>query len=152
MVTVVGTIRTGTGAPLQTPIKFNKADPTIHDGYVVSVTEATISTAADGTFSVGLEAGNWKAEWFNGIKPTRLDFAVPDSDETMDFADLITSNVLFTYTYQPIYALANPPNGSYRIKDGQHIQLYNPVTEEFHTMAGAGEAGALQVGLVEGEA
>ena len=45
-----------------------------------------------------------------------------------------------------------PTNGSFRVKDGQHIQFWNPVTGMWHTLIPYGSEGAVQTSWGPGEA
>lgn len=49
------------------------------------------------------------------------------------------------------FAQKTPTNGSYRIKDGQHFQLYNQTQAKWHTLFVTGAAGAEQLSIGPGE-
>ena len=49
------------------------------------------------------------------------------------------------------YARQTPDAGSYRVKDGQHIQLYNPDQDKWHTVTVRGAAGSEHIDIGEGE-
>ena len=153
MATISGKIHNALGEPAQVSIEFETVSaPVLGSDYVVGRTKKTVSSDGVGAFSVSLEAGDYFATWFIGTVQTRVRFSVPDADITYQFRDLITDAVVFTYTVQPQYVLASPPNGSFRIKNGQHIQLWNPTTLLWHTIIASGPDGALQISLAEGEA
>lgn len=153
MATIQGKILSALGEPAQVAIEFETISaPVLGTDYVVGKTRKTVSTDGDGIFEITLEAGDYYATWFIGQVQTKVRFAVPASLITHQFRNLITDAVVFTYAINPQYVLTAPPNGSFRVKDGQHIQLWNPTTLLWHTITASGPAGALQVSLTEGEA
>lgn len=151
--TVTGIIKSATGETLQTLVTFDTISaPSLGSGYVVSATAKKLSTAPDGTFSVTLESGDYWASWVNGSTQSRVRCSVPSGGGTYQFESIITSAVVYTETVVPAYALRAPGNGSYRIKDGQHIQIWNSTTGQFHTLLCVGPANALQIAFGPGEA
>lgn len=153
MATVQGKIYSALGVAAQVAIEFETISaPVLGTDYVVGKTKKTQSTDGDGFFEILLEAGDYYATWFIGTVQTRIRFSVPASALTYQFRNLVTDAVVYTYTVQPQYVLAAPPSGSYRVKNGQHIQLWNPTTQLWHTLTASGPSGALQVSLTDGEA
>jgi hypothetical protein len=52
---------------------------------------------------------------------------------------------------EALFAKQNPAYGSYRVKDGQHVQLYNPDTGKYHTLTLTGPENALLLAAGPGE-
>lgn len=151
--TIQGVLKSTDGSLLQTQIEFESISaPTVGSGYVVSATKKLLSSDPVGAFSVQLEAGDYYVRWFNGTVRSQIIISVPDTSSTYQIEDLITSATVYTHTTSPIYAQQAPPNGSYRIKSGQHLQIYNSTTGLWHTLLCIGPAGALQVAFAAGEA
>lgn len=151
--TVTGIIKSATGETLQTQISFESISaPSLGSGYVVSATVKKTSTSAAGAFSVTLEAGDYWVTWVNGTTQSRVRISVPNSGLTYQFEAIITSAMVYTESVVPAYAQRAPANGSYRIKDGQHVQIWNSTTGKFHTLLCIGPEIALQVGFGPGEA
>ena len=52
----------------------------------------------------------------------------------------------------PVVPLATPTNGTFRFKDGTHLQFYNETTGLWHTVWFTGTAAVLQMVFGPGEA
>lgn len=152
MPTIQGKLRSGLGVPLQTAVEFEtRSAPTLGADYVVSKTRKSISTDADGAFQITLEPGDWYARWTNGPLTTQVAIAVPESDLTYQFHTLITDALVYTFAVSPQYVLQAPLHGSFRVKDGKHLQIWNATTSKWHSLVASGPEGAAYIGLGPGE-
>jgi hypothetical protein len=103
MFTVTGKIEDTTGATLHATMDFvSKSTPLAGAGIVTTNTDTTIrSNPSDGTFSVGLAAGNYSVTITASGQTTSFNIVVPSSSGTASIDTLVSSPLAFT---------ATPPN------------------------------------------
>lgn len=90
MGTLIGTLKRGADA-LQTTVSFISTEgPLTRTGYIQSRVEIRVSTSTAGSFSVELDAGNYRLEWFAGTVRNVAYIAMPSGAGPHDLDDLIT--------------------------------------------------------------
>jgi hypothetical protein len=102
----------------------------------------------------GVDGGNSHAH--TGGQGAQIDHTTLSNIGTLTHAQLETSLALKAVDATVTASLAlkadqNPTSGSYRIKGGQHIQFWNPVTNLWHTLIPYGPNGSVQTSWGDGE-
>jgi hypothetical protein len=99
--TITGTITSTANAPLATNITFSPlSTPQVNGNNTIPSTISTVTSAANGTFSTTLNAGDYKVTLGNAARDSFI-ITVPTNSATYQLNGLITSALAYNATASP---------------------------------------------------
>lgn len=106
MITIIGTILDSQGRPSHCKIGvLSLSTPSSLTGGVIVATtkEIIFNSSSDGSFSIGLEAGDYKITYYQSAVTLDSIFqiSVPSGSSTIAITDLITTSLTYTYSAPP---------------------------------------------------